>query len=251
MTKDFTAIILAAGKGRRANSTVPKVLIEIDGRPIISHVLETVARSKPKNILVVVGHEAGQVSSAADEILKKYDCEYSFVLQSPLLGTGHAIKLAVTDRNDLASNIISINADDSALLSSENILDFLRSHTEAMNILSLGVCAVDDCFRFGRVIASPPTVLEFVNFEENQSRSVPSALVATGAYVFDSKWLLDNLNCFYMNSSGELPIYCLALRACDQMFRWNTYEFPRSAWASTNTPNELTYLRSLFSNKKP
>ena len=82
------AVVLAAGKGTRMKSDLPKVLHKIAGRPLLDHVLDTVAAVGIDHTVVVVGHEA--------ELVEK-NCGregIEFVLQEPQLGTGHAVQVA-------------------------------------------------------------------------------------------------------------------------------------------------------------
>ncbi len=82
-------IILAAGKGTRMRSDCPKVLHPVAGRPMLGHVIQTAKALNPGRLIVVHGHGAEQVRAAfADEAI-------TWVLQTPQLGTGHAVQLAI------------------------------------------------------------------------------------------------------------------------------------------------------------
>lgn len=82
-------IILAAGKGTRMCSTLPKVLHKVAGKTMLGHVIDSARRLKPQKIHVVIGHGAEQVKElfTADDI--------HFVLQDQQLGTGHAVATAI------------------------------------------------------------------------------------------------------------------------------------------------------------
>src|SRR3954470_9551023 len=82
-------VVLAAGKGTRMKSAVPKVLHRISGRPLLDHVLRAAAPLHPTTSTVVVGHAADAVQSAY-----AHRKEVGFVLQEPQLGTGHALLMA-------------------------------------------------------------------------------------------------------------------------------------------------------------
>ncbi len=81
---DLDIVVLAAGKGTRMKSSIPKVLHQIAGKPMLSHIIETAESLDPKAIVLVVGHEGDAVkkSISSDQL--------TFVTQSPQLGTGHA-----------------------------------------------------------------------------------------------------------------------------------------------------------------
>jgi bifunctional UDP-N-acetylglucosamine pyrophosphorylase/glucosamine-1-phosphate N-acetyltransferase len=83
-------VILAAGLGKRMQSSLPKVLHGLAGKPMLSHVVETARQLDPDRIIIVVGHGADRVRAAFAE-----ESDLEFVLQDPQHGTGHAVRQAV------------------------------------------------------------------------------------------------------------------------------------------------------------
>src|ERR1700727_1044340 len=85
-----TAIaIMAAGKGTRLKSKLPKVLHEVGGKPLLAHVIETAAAVVPvKDVFVIIGHEAQQVREAVEST------GVGFIEQTEQRGTGHAMMVA-------------------------------------------------------------------------------------------------------------------------------------------------------------
>ena len=81
----LSIIILAAGQGTRMKSSRTKVMHTVAGKPMIQHVVDTSLALKPDQIIVVVGHQSGQVQ----DLLKGQGVE--FVEQKQQLGTGHAV----------------------------------------------------------------------------------------------------------------------------------------------------------------
>lgn len=100
MTTPLDIVILAAGKGTRMRSNLPKVLHPVGGRPLVQHVIDSARALGSDQILVVVGHGAEQVeaSMAADDI--------RFVHQTQQLGTGHAVQQALPHFRDDATVLI-------------------------------------------------------------------------------------------------------------------------------------------------
>ena len=82
-------VILAAGKGTRMGSSLPKVLAGLAGRPMLEHVLDSVSQLKKTKLHVVVGHEAQQVRKTFSGNKK-----INWIKQTKQLGTGHAVKQA-------------------------------------------------------------------------------------------------------------------------------------------------------------
>ena len=127
----LSIIILAAGQGTRMKSSRPKVMHAVAGKPMIQHVVDTSLALKPDQIIVVVGHQSGQVR----DLLKDQSVE--FVEQNQQLGTGHAVAQclpALKKDNDvlvLYGDVPLITVDtlqvllDKGVGSAVNILSFL------------------------------------------------------------------------------------------------------------------------------
>lgn len=110
MTKPSLEIaILAAGKGSRMRSSLPKVLHQIAGKPLLGHVIETAMQLNPSKIHVVVGHEKNQVIDAFKDH-ELGDVELNWVEQLEQLGTGHAVQQVIEDVSDTAC-LLMLTAD--------------------------------------------------------------------------------------------------------------------------------------------
>ena len=86
----LNVVILAAGKGTRMQSDLPKVLHRIAGQSMLAHVLQSAKTLQPDAVIVVTGHGAEQVKNTFNQ-----NADMQFVLQQPQLGTGHAVQQAV------------------------------------------------------------------------------------------------------------------------------------------------------------
>ncbi|MDR0225406.1 MAG: bifunctional UDP-N-acetylglucosamine diphosphorylase/glucosamine-1-phosphate N-acetyltransferase GlmU [Burkholderiaceae bacterium] len=95
MTAPLDLVIMAAGKGTRMKSRLPKVLQRLAGRPLLGHVLSTAARLQARSAVVVTGHCAEQVEAAMSQAHGDGGMALRFVRQEPQLGTGHAVQQAV------------------------------------------------------------------------------------------------------------------------------------------------------------
>ena len=118
-------VILAAGKGTRMNSSSPKVLHEIGGRPMLSHVISTALELKPNKIHIVVGFGAEQVSTKIEDEFP--DVPVNWVTQSEQLGTGHALQQALPD--------INTDSDDNPVLVLFGDVPFIREETLSAMLL--------------------------------------------------------------------------------------------------------------------
>lgn len=138
------AVVLAAGKGTRMKSDLPKVLHRIGGASLLSHVLAAVRGAAVDRIVVVVGHEADLVVErcAADDL--------AFARQEPQLGTGHAVQVAMPDLEPDGHTVVL--AGDVPLLRAETIRRLVDETVAADVSASVLTCVVDDAGAYGRII---------------------------------------------------------------------------------------------------
>ena len=138
------AVVLAAGKGTRMKSDLPKVLHQIGGRPLLAHVLDAARAARIGRAVVVVGHQAERVEAAcAGEDL-------SFVLQRPQLGTGHAVQVAVPALEPAGHTVIL--AGDVPLLRAETIRRLIDETVAVEVAAAVLTCTVDDAGAYGRIV---------------------------------------------------------------------------------------------------
>ena len=94
-------VIMAAGKGTRMKSAIPKVLHKLAGRALLGHVLLTASQLKPRSVILITGHDAPKiVAFSADFLPANGGFGLKTVLQEPQLGTGHAVQQAVPELGD-------------------------------------------------------------------------------------------------------------------------------------------------------
>jgi len=139
-------IILAAGKGTRMKSELPKVLHRIHGKSMISLVVGCAYSLFSKNIVVVVGHKAELVQ---EEIDRQFEVSYAF--QEQLLGTGDAVRAAVPFLNQDIKHILVL-CGDVPLIKQETIKDFVNYHLDNQHDISVLGVDVDLPTGYGRII---------------------------------------------------------------------------------------------------
>ena len=121
-------VILAAGKGTRMHSNLPKVLHGLAGYPLLQHVMDTAVQLAPTKICVVYGHGGVAVPKA----LAQYQA--SFVIQEPQLGTGHAVQQALPELTDGSTTLILYG---DVPLTQLSTLKKLLVNTENLSLLTL------------------------------------------------------------------------------------------------------------------
>ena len=142
------AIILAAGKGTRMKSEKSKVLHEIFGKTLLGYVLDAV--NKTGNIeksYVIVGHQAEQVENF---VKSNYDNAQT-VLQSPQLGTGHAVSMVCPMLENFSGNVV-ILCGDTPLVTPVTLNKFLQYHNDKNSDLTVMSAIFENPTNYGRII---------------------------------------------------------------------------------------------------
>ena len=142
------SIILAAGKGTRMKSDKPKVLHEIFNKTLLGYVIEAVNNTDlvDENI-VIVGHQAEKV----EEYISQNYKNAKTVLQSPQLGTGHAVSMALPLLKDFDGEVI-ILCGDTPLITSETLKEFVEFHRRGNSDLTVMSAIFDNPTNYGRII---------------------------------------------------------------------------------------------------
>jgi len=181
--------IMAAGKGTRLKSQLPKVLHEVGGKPLLEHVIRAAIRLVPaKDVYAIVGHEADRVRMAMQHT------GVNFVLQGEQRGTGHALMVAKEALSGY-DHVIVLSGD-APMITVETIgklRDFHRENRGAMTLLS---AELPNPTGYGRVLRKSPTSGEVkAVVEEKSARPAQKKIreINSGFYVFAVKDLYENI----------------------------------------------------------
>lgn len=232
----FAAAILAAGRGTRMKSAVPKVLLPLAGRPMIHYIVETLQRLPFAEIVVVVGHQAKAVQEAVEQVAGE---QVRFVVQDPPRGTGDAIRLVSRALSPGHAALLAVNGDDAAFYRESTIRRLLDLHVARGSIITNLFARRDPDVPFGRVRVDEAGEIEFMSHEAMLERGLRLNLVSTGAYVFDVPWLAAHVEAIPLYPNGEYPIFELVYvaqregRPAGFMLLDDDWE-----WMSVNTPEE-------------
>ena len=178
-------MILAAGKGTRMKSVIPKVLHRVAGLPMIEHVLRSAAQLSPVTTTVVVGHEADLVSRS---ILKRPGL--TFVVQEPQLGTAHALLMTAPTLVDGSGNVLLLSGD-VPLLSAETLRRLLDRHTAADAAATVLTAFAQEPRGYGRIVREGEQIARIV--EEKDATDTERAIkeINSGVYAFALDGLFD------------------------------------------------------------
>lgn len=196
------AVVLAAGKGTRMKSDLPKVLVPVAGRPMIRYVVDGLRSAGVGRIVVVVGYQADLVK---EELADEDGVE--FALQAEQLGTGHAVMMA-RDALAQANGPVVIVAGDSPMLQASSIATLLDEFGQTRPACLLGTAHRDDPTGLGRVVRDGEG--RFVGIVEHKD-CTPEQLAVTevnmSTYLFDARELLTSLEELTTdNAQGEYYI---------------------------------------------
>jgi UDP-N-acetylglucosamine diphosphorylase/glucosamine-1-phosphate N-acetyltransferase len=143
------ALIMAAGKGTRMNSDLPKVVHEVAGRPMVCHVVDACLKAGCDRIVVVVGYQQERVRAA----LGGFGGRLSFAVQAEQLGTGHAVQCAEPALVGLDPETpLLVLAGDGPLIRAETLRTLLDRHQSARASATLATSVIDDPSGYGRIV---------------------------------------------------------------------------------------------------
>jgi len=145
MGRPLAVVILAAGKGKRMKSDLPKVMFPVGGKPALFYAIEAVKSLEPERIVIVVGHRAELVRETFSHE------QVEFVNQGQQLGTGHAVLVTKTALADFSGSLLVLYGD-GPLVRSQTLVRLLETHLREGNDQTLVTCERDDPTGYGRVI---------------------------------------------------------------------------------------------------
>ena len=162
-----SVIILAAGKGTRMESDLPKVLHHLAGAPMLLHVMKSSATLEPERLVIIAGHGADAVSAVAHD----YNETAQVVLQSEQLGTGHAVSQAKSALADYTGDVIVLYGD-TPFVRPETLQALLAARKTA-DIVVLGFQAAN-AGRYGRLVMQGSAVSRIVEYKDasEQERAI-------------------------------------------------------------------------------
>ncbi|MFC2769970.1 MAG: bifunctional UDP-N-acetylglucosamine diphosphorylase/glucosamine-1-phosphate N-acetyltransferase GlmU [Streptococcus gordonii] len=194
------AIILAAGKGTRMKSDLPKVLHKVAGISMLEHVFRSVNAINPEKTVTVIGHKAELV----EQVLAG---QTEFVRQTEQLGTGHAVMMAEPVLENLTGQTLVI-AGDTPLITGESLKNLIAFHINHKNVATILTAEADNPFGYGRIVRNQHgEVLKIVEQKDASDFEQQIKEINTGTYVFDNARLFEALkNINTNNAQGEYYI---------------------------------------------
>ncbi len=254
---DMGVLILAAGMGKRMRSSLPKVLHDLAGKPLLFHVLNQVRSVCPRaSVGLVVGHGREQVEAYVRSEPFFSELEITFIHQAEQKGTGHAARCALdsqwgVERLEKKQPILVLPGD--LPLISESLVRAVGTPLEPNAVLRVLTCSLVDPTGYGRIVRSSDgiSVQRIVEEKDASDEERRIAEVATSIYLFDSDFLSRSLQQLTPNNAqGEYYLTDLVAMASRGGFgvsalQWADVDLLRGV----NDPWELAQARQIFNEK--
>ncbi|AFY35137.1 bifunctional UDP-N-acetylglucosamine diphosphorylase/glucosamine-1-phosphate N-acetyltransferase GlmU [Calothrix sp. PCC 7507] len=172
--------ILAAGRGTRMKSNLPKVLHTLGGRSLVERVIKSVEPLSPSRQLVIVGYQAEEVKAAMQSIPR-----LEFVEQTVQLGTGHAIQQLLPHLEGYTGDLLILNGD-LPLIRTETLKHLLQTHQENQNAATILTAHLSDPRGYGRVFCNSENVVQqMVEDKDCTTAQKQNSRINAGVYCFN------------------------------------------------------------------
>ena len=192
-------LILAAGKGTRMKSALPKVLHEAVFHPILSYVLRAAKEVGADDVCTVVGH-------GAEEVKAVFEGQTSFVLQREQKGTGHAVREGLVAFEGHEEGTVLVLCGDTPLLKGETLKELCAYHEAQGSVVTVMTASLDDPFGYGRIIRNEEgALLRIVEQRDASEEERAVKEINSGVYCFDLAFLRNAVAQLQAdNDQGEL-----------------------------------------------
>jgi bifunctional UDP-N-acetylglucosamine pyrophosphorylase/glucosamine-1-phosphate N-acetyltransferase len=190
-------VILAAGKGTRMESDLPKVLHKIGGAPLLHHAMLSASALEPEHTIVVTGHGAEQVETAAQD----FDADAIAVRQEEQLGTAHAVTQAESALDGFEGDVVVLYGD-TPFITTETLEQMIAARS-SYDVVVLGFEAADPG-RYGRLVMKGSALTRIVEFKDATEAEREVTLCNSGVVCVGKDLLFDLLRAVgNENAAGE------------------------------------------------
>jgi len=183
----IATVILAAGKGTRMKSDLPKVLHPLLGRPMIHYVIDVAEEIGSKKIVLIIGHKKELVQEATR------DRNVLYVVQEPQLGTGHAVLQTAPLFQNYEGDVLVLSGD-VPLLQAKTLQKLWTVHQREKPLATLLTAEMDDPTGYGRIVRDEKGFVRQIVEEKDASPEIKKIKeINVGIYIFRSRPLFETL----------------------------------------------------------
>ena len=204
---NLSIIILAAGKGTRMESDLPKVLHKVNGKPMLDQVINNAEQLNPKKIVIVIGYKY----ELLEDHLKENNVELAYQLQQK--GTGHAVSKTKSCFENYKGNILILSGD-VPLLTKSTLKELYNHHIQSQAYATVLTAELNDATGYGRIVKNSYGNLEkIVEHKDASNEEKKINEINSGIYIFNAEHLfseLPNLN----NENNQNEYYLPDVLVC-------------------------------------
>ncbi len=241
MSKEIGAIILGAGKGTRMKSDLPKVLMPVDNKPMIRHIIDTLEELKVKKIVTVIAPDGDAV--------KREVSPYPTCIQEKQLGTGHAVLSARDEFRGFTGDILVIFGDQ-PLYTKESMKKLLKKRAEGFSVVCMGF-RPEDPARYGRLIMDGEDLKRIVEFKDASDEEKKINFCNSGIMCFDGEKLFSILSAISNENAAQEYYLTDAVEIALRLgLKCSAVECPVDEASAANTLEELALLEELIKKRK-
>ncbi|WP_299932703.1 bifunctional UDP-N-acetylglucosamine diphosphorylase/glucosamine-1-phosphate N-acetyltransferase GlmU [uncultured Pelagimonas sp.] len=236
-------IVLAAGKGTRMQSDLPKVLHKIAHAPMLWHAMRAGSVLEPEHSIVVAGHGADLVEVSA----KDFDPEAQVVLQSEQLGTAHAVAQAKPALDGFEGDALVLYGDTPFIR--QETLEAMAEARAQNDVVVLGFEAADPG-RYGRLVTDGEELMRIVEFKDASPQERNITLCNSGVIAAKSDVLFDLIDAVENNNaSGEYYLTDIVAIARSRGLSASVVRCDEAETLGVNSRAELATAESLFQTR--
>lgn len=195
-TSSVTGLILAAGKGTRMKSDLPKCLHKVCGVPMAKLVADSLLEAGVQDVIIVVGH-------GGEALIEELGPSYKYAWQHEQLGTGHAVQCALAELGEIEGAVL-IACGDTPLISTDYFAEFLSEHQASGKVCSMSVAHLDDATGYGRVVVEEGCAIRVIEQKDASEAEKQIRYANAGMYCVDAAALREALGTLKSdNAQGE------------------------------------------------
>jgi len=246
MNIDVRAIILAGGKGTRMNSELPKVMIQLSGKPLVSYTVDSVKKSVASSRPVLV------VGYMNEVVMEYFNNSVDYALQDKQLGTGHAVSCALPQ---IKNETILVLYGDMPFITEKEIDILINAHYSASANVTMATVHLEDFSgdrkgfeRYGRIIRNENgEVGEIVEYKDASDEIRLKTEVSPSYFVINTEWLRKNIPKIQANNvQKEYYLTDIIKIAIEQGERITTVDLPYRVAFGINTVEDLEIAKNVF-----
>ena len=241
-------VILAAGQGTRLNcEEIPKVMLEINDRPMVDYTVETLEEIgfSSEDICMVVGFQKEKVETY-------FGNRVTFAHQEDQLGTAHAAYVGMNELSNDIDHVLVLGGDDSAFYQADSLKRFIKKHIQEKPVLTLLSTKFDNPDQYGRVVRHDSGDIEIIEKEYLTEEQKKIKEISTGTFCFDKKWFEDMFpDMPKLRKLDEYGLPTAMAMARENNEKYQVVELQNSdEWIGVNTPEDLKEARKMMGKIK-